>query len=543
MTEKPWLQSYPAGIPATIDPDAYSSLVHAFDHFCQQYSTNTALLNFGTSMTYQEWHQQAERFAAFLQQELQLKKGDRFAIMLPNIIQFPIALFGALKAGLIVVNVNPLYTKPELIHELSDAQVSAVIVLDQFVDELQKSLPFIPSIQRVIITQLGDCLGKFKGRLFDFAVRYVKHLVPKIKISNPIIFSEAMLRATHYEYQPIALNPDDIAFLQYTGGTTGLAKGAVLTHRNLLANIMQCLSWVRSDLVEGQETILTALPLYHTFSLTVCCFAFMALGARCLLITNPRDLNGFVRSLIRCPVSVFVGLNTLFNSLMHHSRFKKIDFSGLKLVIAGGMAMQKGVADHWQALTGKPIIEGYGLTEASPIVSINPLTLTSYNGSIGLPIPSTEVQLAEDGELWVRGPQVMQCYWNQPEETANVLTKEGWLKTGDIVRMDEKGFLYLMDRKKDMIIVSGFNVYPNEVESVMAECPGVREVAVVGVPSENSGEKVKAFVVRDNPHLTEAMIMDYCHTRLTPYKLPKSIEFRDELPKSNVGKILRRALR
>lgn len=550
--DKIWLKSYPPGVPETVNVDTYHSINEAMDVYCQQFANKPAFMNFGVTLTYQELDKITKQFAAFLQQHLKMKKNDRFAIMLPNVMQFPIAMFGALRAGLVVMNINPLYTAHELAFQLEDSGATAVIVLENFAHELSLALPQT-KIKHVIIARMGDCLGWLKGGVANFLVKYIKRLVPAWQITDTIDFLSALKIGKSLTLEKVAVGAEDVAFLQYTGGTTGVAKGAMLTHRNIIANVTQSLSWVKSVLVVGHETAVAALPLYHIFSLTVCCFCFMAVGSQCLLITNPRDITGFIKILRKVPATIFIGLNTLFNALMHHPRFADINFSTLRLVIAGGMAMQKAVADEWQKRTGTVILEGYGLTEASPVVTINPVTMKSFTGSIGLPVPETEIAIRDDagndmpigkaGELCVRGPQVMLGYWQKPEETALVLDKEGWLYTGDIVTMDERGFVYLLDRKKDMIIVSGFNVYPNEVEDAIASNPGVREVAVVGAPSEKSGEIVKAFVVRKDPTLTAEALIAYCRERLTAYKIPKQIEFRDELPKSNVGKVLRRALR
>lgn len=552
--EKVWLKSYPPGVPETLNVDTYNSLVEAFLEHCEQFSKRHAFNNFKVKMSYHKLEVMTRHFAAFLQKELKMKKSERFAIMMPNLFQFPIALFGALRAGLIIVNVNPLYTARELAYQLKDSGATGIIVLENFAYELAKALPHT-DIKHVIIAKIGDCLGLIKGAFANFVVKRVKKMVPGWHIPHAIMFKDVMKQGHHLQLGEINIQAEDPAFLQYTGGTTGLAKGAVLTHRNLLANVAQCLAWVKSGLTLGNEVILAPLPLYHIFSLTVCCFCFMALGSECLLITNPRDLKGFIKIICKKPPTIFVGLNTLFNGLLHHPNFSKADFSRLKLVIGGGMAIQKSVAEAWQKATGKVVIEGYGLTEASPVVSINPLDMKHYNGSIGLPVPETDVTIRDDegndlpigkaGELCVKGPQVMKGYWHRDDETALVLDKNGWLRTGDIAKMDDRGFLFILDRKKDIILVSGFNVYPNEVEEVIVSHPGVQEAAVVGVPSEKSGEAVKAFVVKKNKNnaLTEKEIMDFCRERLTGYKVPKQIEFCQHLPKSNVGKVMRRTLR
>lgn len=549
--EKVWLKSYPPGVPATIHYDNFSSLVDFYEHQCEKFADHIVCENFGKQLTYRELNEQSKLFAAYLQKKCELKKGTRVAIMLPNVLQFPIAMMGILRAGMVVVNVNPLYTSHELVHQLKDAGCKAIIVLENFAKELQHALPQT-DIEHVIVTKMGDSLG-WRGGIMNFVVKHIKNMVPRWKIKNVHRYKSSMKQAKKMVFDSMLIHANDIAFLQYTGGTTGLAKGAILTHRNMLANIHQCITWVKSGLTPGKDTVLTALPLYHIFSLTVCCFCFMAVGSKCLLITNPRDIKSFVRTLMRNPVSVFVGVNTLFNALLHNEKFKSLDFSAMKMTISGGMALQKAVADKWQQTTGVNITEGYGLTEASPVVTINPLTEKHFNGSIGLPVPATDICLRNDagedvalgkvGELCVRGPQVMRGYWQKPTETALVLDEDGWLRTGDMARMDERGFVYVVDRKKDMIVVSGFNVYPNEIEDVIAAHPGVKEVAVIGVASERTGEAVKAVIVPEHSGVTQDEILHYCRERLTAYKVPKIIEFRDDLPKSNVGKVLRRELR
>lgn len=549
--EKIWLKSYPPGVPATVHYDNYSSLIDFFEKQCEKFASAVACQNFHKKITYGELNEQSIFFAAYLQKKLGLKKGMRVAIMLPNLLQFPVAMLGILRAGLVVVNVNPLYTSRELAHQLKDSGAKAIIVLENFAKELQEALPQT-DIEHVIVTKLGDCLG-WRGSLMSFAVKYVKKMVPAWKIENSSTYNEVLEIGKKSTFDVPAISPNDIAFLQYTGGTTGLSKAAILTHRNMLANVTQCITWVKSTLTPGKDLVLTALPLYHIFSLTICCFCFMAVGSQCLLITNPRDLKGFIRTLKKHSITVFVGVNTLFNGLLHQEEFKKLNFSKMKIVISGGMTLQKATADWWQKVTGVNITEGYGLTEASPVLTINPLTETHFNGSVGLPISATEVSIRDEnneelpigkvGELCGRGPQVMRGYWQKPTETAMVLTEDGWLKTGDMARMDERGYVYIVDRKKDMVVVSGFNVYPNEIEEVISSHPLVKEVAVIGVPSDQTGEAVKAFVVPENSELTKEALMAFCRERLTGYKLPKTIEFRSELPKSTVGKILRRELR
>ena len=547
-----WLKNYPQGVPETINPDAYDSLATMFAKFAKEYGERPAFTNFGTSISYAELERRSTQLAAYFQTELQLQKGDRIALMMPNILQYPIAIFAALRAGLVVVNVNPLYTPRELTHQLNDSGATAIIVLENFANTVAKALPDI-QIKHVIVTRMGDSIRGLKGAIMNFVVKHIKKMVPNYHLPEVKTWKSAMHSSSKLEFKPVALQSSDVAFLQYTGGTTGVAKGAVLTHRNMVANVVQCLAWVRSEMEIGQEVIVGALPLYHIFSLTVCCMCFMAMGSECLLITNPRDLTAFIKLLKQRAVTVFVGVNTLFNGLLNHSKFTDMDLSKLKLAIGGGMALQRPVSERWQKHTGMPLIEGYGLTETSPVVSINPITLHYFNGSSGLPVPSTEIQVRDDqgnavdigveGELWVRGPQVMQGYWNKPEETKHAIDKEGWLSTGDMVRVDDNGFIYIVDRKKDMILVSGFNVYPNEVEEVLAAHPGIQEAAVIGVPCTQSGESIKAFVVRNDNELDKAEIIEFARNTLTAYKIPRHIEFVNELPKSNVGKVLRRELR
>jgi len=548
---KVWLSSYPEGVPAEINPDVYASLVDIFLESTQKYSNKPALSNMGCQMDYSEWLEKSRIFAAYLQQECGFKKGDRFAIMLPNTLQYPVALFGALMAGLTVVNVNPLYTVPELEHQIKDSGAAGILVLANFAHIVGKALPQIPSVRRVIVTEMGDMFRPVKGWIVNFVVKYIKKMVPAWNIPLAISFKQVM--ANTHDFKPVALANTDVAFLQYTGGTTGVAKGAVLTHRNMIANLQQASAWIASVLESGKEVVITALPLYHIFSLTANCLTFMKVGALNVLITNPRDIPGFVKELARTPFTVITGVNTLFNALLNNPAFGKLDFSHAKFALGGGMAVQKIVAERWRAVTGTPLLEAYGLTETSPAVCINPLNLKAYNGSIGLPIPSTDVMICDDqenevpigspGELYIKGPQVMREYWNNPAETKKVFTKEGWLKTGDIATIDEKGFVRIVDRKKDMIIVSGFNVYPNELEDVIAHMPGVLEVAIIGVPDAGTGEAIKCFIVKKDPNLTKEAVIAHCRTELTGYKIPKLIEFRAELPKTNVGKILRRALR
>jgi long-chain acyl-CoA synthetase len=550
--EKIWLQTYPKDVPADINPNLYPSLVALFETNCQRFSNKTAFSNLGTELTYAELEEKSHHFAAFLQQELKLAKGTRVAIMMPNLLQYPIVLFGALCAGMTVVNVNPLYTPPELAHQLRDSGAEAIVVLANFAHVLEKALSQT-AIKHVIVTEVGDLFGSVKGALVNFVVKHIKKMVPAWQIAGALKFNNVLQQGAQKSFQRVEINGDDIAFLQYTGGTTGVAKGAMLSHRNMVANVTQALAWFGDRLHPGEEIVIAALPLYHIFALTICSLAFLGVGAHAVLITNPRDIPQFIKTLRRLPFTIFIGVNTLYNALLNRPEFSRLDFKSLHLNVAGGMAMQRPIAERWRQLTGTFILEGYGLTEASPIVSVNPANITEFTGSIGLPMPSTdvkicdeegkEVALGESGELYVKGPQVMPGYWQRPDETKKVFTEDGWLKTGDVVRMDAKGFMYMVDRKKDMVIVSGFNVYPSEVEEVIAAHPGVLEVGVIGVTSEKSGEVVKAFIVKKDPNLTEKDILDFCGEHLTRYKIPKIIVFRDELPKSNVGKILRRKLR
>ena len=550
-TERPWLAHYPKDVPAQIDLDRYPSIVAVIDEACQRFADRPAYGNLGKTLTYAEIDRLSGQFAAYLSGTLGLAKGDRIAIMLPNVLQYPVVLFGALRAGLVVVNTNPLYTARELEHQLVDSGAKAIVVLENFAHVLQQVMART-SVQQAVVTSLGELLG-MKGVLVNLAVRNLRRMVPAWRIDGAISLRDALARGDGQARPAVTLGHGDLAFLQYTGGTTGVAKGAMLSHGNMLANMLQANSWMTSVLRVGEETIITALPLYHIFSLTANCFTFMMAGGYSHLITNPRDMPGFVKELRGIPFTAITGVNTLFNGLLNTPGFDELDFSSLRMTLGGGMAVQRAVAERWKQATGCTLVEAYGLTETSPAVCINPLDLPAYNGSIGLPVPSTDVCIQDDagrilpqgetGELCVKGPQVMQGYWNRPDETAKVIDAAGWLHTGDIARMDAQGYFYIVDRKKDMILVSGFNVYPNEVEDVMAACPGVLEVAAVGVPDERSGEAVKLFVVRREPSLTVEQVMDYARENLTGYKRPHLVEFRDSLPKTNVGKILRRELR
>ena len=550
--ERPWLAQYPEGVPAEIDPDAYPSVVAVLQDAIQRFRDRPAFSSFGKVITYAELDELSARFAAYLLGELELKRGDRVAIMMPNCLQHPIATHGILRAGLTVVNVNPLYTARELEHQLVDSGTSAIVVLDNFGDTVQQVIART-RVRQAITTGLGDMVGGAKGAIMNFVLRHVKKMVPRYELPGAVRFKEALAIGEMHPRREVVIDSGDTAFLQYTGGTTGIAKGAMLTHRNLVANMEQAAAWVGGNLRPGEETIITALPLYHIFSLTANGLVFTKFGGLNHLITNPRDMKGFVKELSNTKFTAITGVNTLFNGLLNTPGFDKVDFSSLRLTLGGGMAVQRAVAERWKQATGCTLIEAYGLTETSPAACINPMDLPAYNGSIGLPIPSTDacvkgedgsmLPTGEVGELCIRGPQVMKGYWNRPEETAEAIDADGWLHTGDMARMDDKGFFYIVDRKKDMILVSGFNVYPNEIEDVLAAMPGILEVAAVGVPDEKSGETVKVVVVRKDPSLTADQVKAYAREQLTGYKRPHIVEFRSELPKTNVGKILRRELR
>ncbi|KHS65588.1 long-chain fatty acid--CoA ligase [Pectobacterium brasiliense] len=551
VLEKIWLSRYPADVPAEIDPDRYSSLIEMFESSVKRYADRPAFVNMGEVMTFRKLEERSRAFAAYLQNQLKLQKGDRVALMMPNLLQYPVALFGVLRAGLVVVNVNPLYTPRELEHQLKDSGASTIVIVSNFAHTLEKVV-HNTAVKHVILTRMGDQLSTAKGTLVNFVVKYIKRLVPKYHLPDAISFRRVLQEGRRQQYiRPDIINTD-LAFLQYTGGTTGVAKGAMLTHRNMLANLEQCKGAYGAILQEGNELVITALPLYHIFALTVNGLLFLELGGKNLLITNPRDIPAVVKELKQYPFTAITGVNTLFNALLNNKEFHELDFSTLRLAVGGGASVQQAVAERWEKLTGKHLLEGYGLTESSPLVAVNPYDLKHYSGSIGLPVSSTDVKIIDDdgndagpgesGELWVRGPQVMLGYWQQPAATDEVL-KEGWLATGDIVTSDDEGFLRVIDRKKDMILVSGFNVYPTEIEDVISRHPKVSESAVVGVDNEVSGEAVKAFVVRRDQSLTKEELTTHCRRNLTGYKVPKEIEFCDDLPKSNVGKILRRELR
>ncbi|MFK3648724.1 long-chain fatty acid--CoA ligase [Lysobacter enzymogenes] len=549
---RPWLAHYPQGVPAQIDVEEFPSVVSVLENAIEKFRDRPAFRNFGKTLTYGEIDRLSAQFAAYLLGELKLKKGDRVAIMMPNCLQYPIATFGVLRAGLTVVNTNPMYTTRELKHQLDDSGTKVVFVLDNFAKTVQDVVAGT-QVQKVITTGLGDMVGGLKGPIMNFALKYVKKMVPDYDIPGSVRFRDALTLGQMHKLPQVDIAPADIAFLQYTGGTTGVAKGAMLTHRNLVANMQQAAAWIGTNARMGEEIIITALPLYHIFALTANGLVFMKFGGLNHMITNPRDMPAFVKELKNNRFTAITGVNTLFNGLLNTPGFDEVDFSHLHLTLGGGMAVQRSVAERWKQVTGVTLVEAYGLTETSPAACINPMDLAEYNGAIGLPISSTDacvkdeegriLPMGEVGELCIMGPQVMKGYWQKPEETAKVIDDDGWLHTGDMARMDENGFFYIVDRKKDMILVSGFNVYPNEIEDVIALMPGVLEVAAVGVPDEKSGEAVKVVIVKKDPELTAEDVKAHARANLTGYKHPKFVEFRKELPKTNVGKILRRELR
>lgn len=550
--ERVWYEQYEKGVPHEIDPSVYKNIPHILEDSFSRFAQNPAFHCMGTTFTYGELDDKSRQFASYLQNDLGMKKGDRLAIMMPNILQYPVALFGALRAGLVVVNVNPLYTARELEHQLNDSGAMAIVIFENSCKTLQDIIAKTP-VKHVFTTQIGDYLKFPKNHIVNFVIKHVKKMVPSWNIPGAMSFVEVVASGDANKFRAPEIDSEETAFLQYTGGTTGVSKGAILSHRNICANLIQAKSWIRNKVEEGKEIIITPLPLYHIFSLTANCFAFSTLGALNVLITNPRDIPGFIKELKKWKFTAFTGVNTLFNGLLNNPDFKTIDFSSLKLALGGGMAVQKAVAERWKEVTKTPLIEAYGLTETSPAACINPMNLKEYNGFIGLPISSTDVCILDDegnklgvgevGEISIRGPQVMKGYWNRPDETQKVMTSDGFFKTGDIGVMNEQGFFKIVDRKKDMILVSGFNVYPNEIEDVVINHPKVFEVAAVGAQDEKSGEVVKLFIVKKDESLTEDEIKAYCRENLTGYKIPKYVEFRKELPKSNVGKILRKELR
>jgi long-chain acyl-CoA synthetase len=548
--DRVWLKSYPKDVPAEIDVNAYASIRDVFDQVVTKFADRPAYTCMGRSITFADLNARSTAFGAFLQGR-GLAKGARVALMMPNILQYPVCLFGTLIAGCTVVNVNPLYTARELEHQLADSGAEVIVVVENFAHTLQEVVART-KVKHVVVTSIGELMG-IKGMLVDFMLRYVKKMVPAWQIPGALRLSEALAEGEKRTLERRPIGHEDIAFLQYTGGTTGVAKGAMLVHRNIIANVLQARAWVKPVLGDTRHVIITPLPLYHIFSLSANCLIFMTLGAENVLITNPRDIPGFVKEMSKHRFTAFTGVNTLFNALLNNADFAKLDFSTLKMSLGGGMAVQQAVAERWKQVTGVPLIEAYGLTESSPAATMNPLDLPDYNGSIGLPIPSTDIVLRDDegrdvplgerGEICIKGPQVMAGYWNRPDETAKVLDKDGWLATGDIGMMDERGFVRIVDRKKDMILVSGFNVYPNEIEAVVVTHPGVLECAAIGIPDAKSGEAVKLFVVKRDENLSAEELLAHCRAKLTGYKCPRDVEFRKELPKSNVGKILRRELR
>lgn len=550
--EKTWLKKYPSGVPAEIDPDSYASIAQIFEEACSRFAHKTAYISMGRRMSYAQLDERSRQFAAWLQ-SVGVVRGTRVALMMPNLLQYPVCLFGVLRAGCAVVNCNPLYTAPELEHQLKDSGAEVIVIVENFAHTLQDVVKQT-AIRHVVTTSVGELLGPIKGAAVNYVVRHVKKLVPGWRLPGAIGLGRALAIGRRKGFRPVTIGHSDLAFLQYTGGTTGISKGAMLTHRNIVSNVLQADAWISPLTHEGEELIVTALPLYHIFALTANCLTFLRLGASNLLIANPRDIPGFVKELSHHRFTAITGVNTLFNAMLANADFAKLDFSSLRLALGGGMAVQEAVAQKWLQVTGTPLAQAYGLTETSPAVCIFPfIEHMFFNGSIGLPISSTELSIRDSdgrempsgqpGELCVRGPQVMAGYFERPAETANVFWPDGFLKTGDVGYVDAEGYVFLIDRKKDMILVSGFNVYPNEVEAAVALHPGVQEVACIGVADERSGEAVKIFVVRRDPDLTAEMLIAHCRSQLTGYKVPHLVEFRDDLPRSNVGKILRRALK
>lgn len=552
MNNYPWLAHYPKDVPHEINPSEYESLIEFIESTAANFGKAVAFENMGVELTFLQINELSDHFANYLIHETDLNPGDRVALQMPNVLQYPVALFGVLKAGMVVVNTNPQYKPYEMKHQFEDSGARAIIILNTFAYKLEEVLPKLPELQTIIVAEVGDLLGNLKGAIVDFMIKRVKRMVPEYNLPSALDFNQIINKGKKHKYTKPEIKPTDLALLQYTGGTTGVAKGAALTHRNIIANILQVNAWMRPKLKTGEETIITALPLYHVFALTVNCFGFFGKGAKNVLITDPRKMDDFIKTLKQHPFSVITGVNTLFNGLVQREAFKTVDCSHLKLAIAGGMALQKTVFDKWKELTGVEIAEGYGLSETSPLLTCNPIDGTAKLGTIGLPVPSTELQIVNDegevqpqgeiGEIWARGPQVMSGYWKNQEETDNVMSGE-WFKTGDIALIDEEGFVKIVDRKKEMINVGGMKVFPNEVENVITQLDGILEAGVIGVPHKSSGEVVKAFVVKTNQDITEDQIMKHCRDYLAAYKMPRFIEFREELPKSAVGKILRKDLR
>jgi len=551
MSEFLWHKSYPDYIPKTVDVEQYSSILDLYDQTISKYGSNVAFSNMGKEITYNDLDAKANDFAAYIQNCTNLKKGDRIAIQLPNLLQFPVVLFGSLKAGLTIVTTNPLYTSEEMQHQFNDLEVKAIVILENFACNLEK-IRSSTKIENIITCKIGDMIGGLKGGIVNFVVKYVKKMVPKFDLPEAVPFNKALSMGSSYKAVPVELTHDDIAFLQYTGGTTGVAKGAILTHGNICANVVQVYAWLGNLFVPGKETIITALPLYHIFALTVNCIVFFSCGSKNVLITNPRDLDAFLKDLKKNPPHYLTGVNTLFNGMLHHKEFDNIPWKQMKISIGGGMAVQDAVAKEWESRTGVPLLEAYGLSETSPAATVNPIDGTHRMGTIGLPVPNTDVKILDEdgnalgvdevGEIAIKGPQVMKGYWNKPEETEKCFDGP-YFRTGDIGYMDQDGFFRIVDRKKEMILVSGFNVYPNEVEKCIVEHPKVKEVGVCGVPDDKTTEAVKAFIVKADDSLTEEEVKEFCKDKLTNYKRPKHVAFRDELPKSNVGKILRRKLK
>ncbi|MFC3881028.1 AMP-binding protein [Algoriphagus namhaensis] len=551
MKDHSWYAHYPASVPNNVDVTAYSNISDFFNESIQKYGDLPAFECMGKSISFRQLDEMSAQFGAYLQHELKLKKGARVALQMPNILQYPVAMFGVLRAGMVVVNTNPLYTPKEMKHQFNDSGADVVVIVANFANHLEAILPEI-NAKHVVVTELGDMLGGLKGTIVNLVVKHVKKMVPAFSIPSAVSFKQALAKGQKHKLREEKLTLDDAAYLQYTGGTTGVSKGAELTHGNIVANMQQISAWMKPKLKEREEIMITALPLYHIFALTVNCLCMLKIGAKNVLITNPRDMPGFVKELSKHKFSVFTGVNTLFNGLLNNPDFKNLDFSALKVAVGGGMAVQKSTAEKWNSVTGTPLAEGYGLTETSPVAVCNPIDGTERIGTIGLPVPNTEVMIADDegnplplgerGEILIKGPQVMKGYWNRPEETANVMHGE-WFKSGDIGIMDADGFVKIVDRKKEMILVSGFNVYPNEVEDAVASCPGVLEVGVIGMPDDKTTEKVVAYVVKNDNNLTDKDIISHCRESLTNYKVPREVYFTNELPKSNVGKILRRIIK
>lgn len=551
MSDFPWQKFYPPSVDKQVDFKAYSSVIDLFDESVKKYGSAVAYECMGKTMSFQELDRLSAQFANYLTHDLKLEKGSRVAIQMPNILQYPVVMFGALRAGMVVVNTNPLYTPSEMKHQFNDSGADVIVIVANFASNLEKIRSEIQA-KHVVVTELGDMLGGLKGMIVNLVVKHVKKMVPPFSIPEAVSLKSALSKGAKHQFKPTKCTLDHPAFLQYTGGTTGVSKGAELTHGNIVANMQQISAWMKPKLKEREEIVITALPLYHIFALTVNCLAMLKIGAHNVLITNPRDMKAFIGDLAKKRFTVITGVNTLFNGLLNQEAFKNLDFSGLKIAVGGGMAVQKATAEKWKSVTGIPLAEGYGLTETSPVASCNPIDGTERIGTIGLPLPNTEMMIADDagnplpkgerGEILIKGPQVMKGYWNRPEETANVMHGE-WFKSGDIGVMDEDGFIKIVDRKKEMILVSGFNVYPNEVEDAVASCPGVLEVGVIGMPDPKSTEKVVAYVVKKDASLTEEKVINHCKEFLTNYKVPREVYFTEELPKTNVGKILRRKIK